>query len=283
VFNSLKNLADQVIIVTGASDGSGKAISLLLGPEHAKVVLVARRKGVLEEVATRILKSGGQALVVPTDLRNAKDIANVMKLTLETFGRVDALINVAGMGYYDWIEETTPEEIAEQYEVNIIAMAQMIAQVVPTMKAQRSGHIINFASYASLVAIPPLTIYSSTKYAVEGLNDAIRHELAPWNIWVSRIHPSAVDTSFNAKAARHQGINYPYDTLTGVTKERVARAVIACLKHPRRVVYVARFQPLLDLTVVISRHMPWLMGLIMRFRVKQMWKDDTKHDLQVHP
>jgi short-subunit dehydrogenase len=281
VFIPQKNLADKVIIVTGASDGNGKAISLLLGSEHSTVVLVARRKHILEEVAVSIRKSGGQALVVETDLRDSKQIANVVEQTLKTFGRIDALINVAGMGYYDWIEETTADEIAEQYEVNIIALAQMISCVVPTMKAQGSGHIINFASYASLVPIPPLTIYSSTKYAVEGLNDALRHELAPWNIRVSRVHPSAVNTSFNAKAARHQGIKYPFDKLTGVTKEQVAREVISCLKRPRRVVYIARLRPLLDLTVTINNHLPWVMSIIMGIRVKQMWKDDTKHDPQV--
>ncbi|MEP7167278.1 MAG: SDR family NAD(P)-dependent oxidoreductase [Candidatus Woesebacteria bacterium] len=275
-------LANKVAIVTGASDGSGKEIALLLGKEGANVVLVARRETILEEVATQIRKSGGQALVVKTDLKEAKQIANVVGKTLETFGRIDILVNVAGMGYYDWIEENTAEEIAEQYQVNIIAMAQLISQVVPTMKSQHSGHIINFASYASLVPIPPLTIYSSTKYAVEGLNDAIRHELAPWGIRVSRIHPSAVNTLFNAKASRHQGINYPYDTLTGVTKERVAHDVIECLKHPKRVVYIARLQPLLDLTVTINNHLPWLMKIIMGIRVKQMWRDDKKHDLQVH-
>ncbi len=281
VFVPQKKLAGKVIIVTGASDGNGKAISLLLGSELSKVVLVARRKHILEEVAADIRKSGGEALVVQTDLRDSKQIANVMKQTLKTFGRVDVLINVAGMGYYDWIEETTPEEMAEQYEVNVIAMAQMISQVVPTMKAQRDGHIINFASYASLVPIPPLTIYSSTKYAVEGLNDALRHELAPWNIEVSRVHPSAVNTTFNAKASRHDGIKYPFDKLTGVTKEQVAGAVIACIKRPRRAIYIARLRPLLDLTVLISRHLPWIMSIIMGIRVKQMWKDDTQHDPQV--
>lgn len=270
----------NVIILTGASDGIGRAIAERLGQEHATVVLAARQKQLLQDVAESIRASGGQALVVPTDLRKSHHVAQLVQKTVKTYGRVDVLINVAGMGYYDWIEENTSEEIAEQFTVNVVAMLDLIRHVVPVMKKQKSGHIINFASYASRIAAPPLTIYASTKYAVEGLSDALRRELAPWNIHVTRVHPSAVNTKFNQKASRHEGIIYPYDKLTGVTKEQVADRVVDGIYHPKRAIYVARFRFLVELGVMVNRFFPSLIDLVMKYRVPGMWRDDKQHDLQ---
>ena len=278
-----KDLSDKIIIVTGASDGIGREIAEELGTQrHATVVLAARRDFLLEEVAEKIRAAGGSALVAPTDLRVSAQIVNLVRRTMETYGRIDVLINVAGMGYYDWIEEQTADEILEQFQTNVIGMADLIRQVVPVMKKQHDGHIINFASYASRIAAPPLTFYSSTKYAVEGLTDGLRRELAPWNIRMTRVHPSAVDTKFNAKAARHGGIEYPYDKITGVTKEQVARKVIAAIGTHRRAVFVSRFRILSELGVTVNRYLPGIIDLAMRSRVPKMWEKHYVHDLQAH-
>lgn len=275
-----KNLSGKVAIVTGASDGMGREIAKLLGKEHMTVVLVARRKQRLEKVASEIIKSGSQALVITTDLRRGEDIKNVVHQTIEKYGQIDILINVAGMGYYDWIEETTFEEITEQYQVNVIAMAQLISEVVPVMKKQKSGHIINFSSYASRAAIPPLTIYASTKYAIEGLSDGLRRELAPWGIKVTRIHPSAVNTKFNSKAAGNDGLNFPYDKLTGVTKEKVAGEIIKVIKHPKMAVFISRNKFIIDFTTSLNHYFPAIVDLLMRIQVPKMWREQGKHDLQ---
>jgi short-subunit dehydrogenase len=274
-------LLNKIIIITGASDGMGRVIAEKLAIEHrATVILTARRKKILEEIAKKIQQNGGEALVVPADLCEPDEIKKIVQKTVQKYGRIDVLINVAGMGYYDWIEENTADDVRVQFMTNVVGMTELIRQVTPIMKKQRSGQIINFASYASQIAAPPLTIYSSTKYAIEGLSDALRRELAPWNIMVTRVHPSAVDTDFNKKAAGHSGIVYPYDKLTGVTKEKVATEVIKAIYHPRQAIYVARFRFLLDAAVFINRYFPGLIDLVMRVRVPKMWGEDTKHDLQ---
>ena len=278
-----KELSDKVIIVTGASDGMGREIAEELGTiHHATVIVAARREPLLQEVAATIRAGGGNALVVPTDLRVSAQIVNLVRRTMETYGRIDVLINVAGMGYYDWIEEQTADEILEQFQTNVIGMADLIRQVVPVMKKQHAGHIINFASYASRIAAPPLTFYSSTKYAIEGLTDGLRRELAPWNIRMTRVHPSAVNTRFNAKAAQHGGIDYPYDKITGVTKEQVARKVIAAIGTHRRAVFVSKLRILSELGVTVNRYLPGIIDLAMKTRVPKMWSEDTRHDLQAH-
>jgi short-subunit dehydrogenase len=273
------NLSHKVVILTGASDGMGREIAYLLGDEQSTVVLAARRKERLEDVARIIREKGGTALVVPTDLRDQAQIENLVKTTFDTYGRIDILLNVAGMGYYDFIEENTAEEVREQFDVNVIAMIELMRQVTPIMKAQRSGHIVNFSSYASRIAAPPLTLYASTKYAIEGATDALRRELSPWNINVTRVHPSAVDTMFNAKAERHGGIHYPYDKLTGVTKEYVAKRIIKVLKRPRIAVYTAKRRPIIEAGVLINRHLPFLIDWAMKSRVRKMWRKHSEHDL----
>src|SRR5574341_1015870 len=274
-----KDLHGKVVILTGASDGIGREIAYDLGEQGAKVVLAARRVERLEEAAQRVRASGGEALVVPTDLRDASQITRLVRTTMDAYGRIDILLNVAGMGYYDWIEEMTRDELQEQWDTNVVAMADLTRHVIPIMKAQRDGHIVNFASYASRIAAPPLTMYAATKYAIEGLSDGLRRELAPWNIHVTRVHPSAVDTLFNTKAEQHGGIHYPYDTITGVTKEKVAEKIIGVLKRPRRALYIARRRPIIELGVLINRRLPGLIDFVMKSRVKKMWREHQDHDL----
>jgi short-subunit dehydrogenase len=181
-----RDLTGKVIIVTGASDGIGRELALQLGKRGALVVLSARREYLLEEVAMQIRAGGVEALVVPADLCDTNQIACLVARTVQEFGRIDALLNVAGMGWYDWIEEITSAELQQQFQTNVIGLAELVRQVAPIMKQQRSGHIVNFSSYASQIAVPPMTIYASTKYAIEGLSDALRRELAPWDIQVTR-------------------------------------------------------------------------------------------------
>ncbi|HZY43711.1 MAG TPA: SDR family NAD(P)-dependent oxidoreductase [Anaerolineae bacterium] len=282
------NVAGKVIIVTGASDGIGRELALQLGARGAIVVLTARREHVLEEVATRIRAAGGQGLVVPADLCDANLIAHLVERTVQEFGRIDVLINVAGMGFYDWIEEMSSDELQRQYQTNVIGLADLIRQVVPIMKQQRSGHIINFSSYASRIAVPPLTIYASTKYAIEGLSDALRRELAPWGIRVTRVHPWAVDTKFNEKAARHSGIIFPDErgapvvAITEVTRETVAKRVIAAIERPRRAVYVSKWRIVIEMVMLINHFLPGVVDLAVRSSVKRIWRTHDEHDLQAH-
>ena len=275
----MTNLAGKVIIVTGASSGIGREIAERLRFKKATIILVARRKKLLDECAKIITDSNCIAKVIPTDLRNPKQIANLVSQTYKEFGQIDVLINVAALSYYDWLEEQTYTELKEQMDTNVLGTMELIRQVIPVMKQQRFGHIINFASYASQISTPPLTTYSATKYAIEGLTDGLRRELSPWNIKVSRVHPSAVKTGFNKKAERHQGIHYPYDSLTGVTKEVVAKRVINLIYHPKKAIYVAKWRFAVDFVVFINRYFPALIDLVFKFRTKSLWRLG-KHDLQ---
>lgn len=259
-YNPRRAIAGKIVILTGASSGIGEAAARAFSMAGAKVVLAARRQARLERLAGEIRAAGGEALPVPTDLTEINQVQDLVQATLSTYGRIDVLANIAGWGRYDWFEELSPENLRRQYEVNLLALAELTRQVLPVMKVQRSGHILNMSSYASKVAVPPLTVYASTKYAVEGLTDGLRRELIPWGIYVTRIHPSGVKgTEFNQKARQDGGIEYRSFPIGKVTREKVAGELVRLVERPQRALFLSR---LYDVPVVLNKLFPGLVDLL---------------------
>jgi NADP-dependent 3-hydroxy acid dehydrogenase YdfG len=252
-------IAGKVALVTGASSGIGRSTAVAFAQAGAGVILAARRAQRLQDLADKITARGGVALPVPTDLTDHKQITRLVQTTLEAFGRIDILANIAGWGRYDWFEELSADDLRQQYAVNVLGLAELTRQVLPTLMAQRSGHILNMSSYASQIAVPPLTVYASTKYAVEGLSDALRRELRPWGIHVTRIHPSGVKgTEFNQRAAQSGGIRFRSAPIGKVTRQQVARALVHLVEHPRRSLFMSR---LYDFPVLLNLLLPGLVDL----------------------
>lgn len=259
-------IAGKVVIVTGASSGIGESTAWEFGKCKATTVVTARRAGRLKQLAERIYDAGGVALPVPADLTDPEQIANLVRETRSTFGRIDVLVNIAGWGHYDWFEEQTHETLRKQYEVNVLGMGELIRQVLPVMKEQRSGIIINMSSYASKISVPPLTVYSSTKSAVEALSDGLRRELAPWGIRVIRVHPSAVTgTEFKEKAIADGGVNYSTTPIGRVSREAVARKIVDLVERPQRSLFIGRSY---DIPVIINAVFPGLVDLLSATFVK---------------
>jgi len=267
-------IAGKVAIVTGASSGIGEVTALEFALAGAKVVLAARRIERLEKLAETIRTAGGIALPVQTDLTVIDQIRNLVKTTLATFGRIDVLANIAGSGHYDWFEELSSENLRQHYEVNVIGLAELTREVLPTMKTQRSGYILNMCSYASRISVPPLTVYSSSKYAVEGLTDGLRRELIPWGIKVIRIHPSGVTgTEFKEKASREGGIRFKSLAVGRVSREKVARTVVRLVEHPRRSIFLGH---LYDVPVLLDSLFPWLVDWVTAAWVLNKQREETR-------
>ncbi len=244
----------KVVIVTGASSGIGESTALEFARAGAITVLAARRKNRLKQLERKIEEMGGTALAVPTDLTVLDQITNLVQTVLSTFGRIDVLANIAGWGFYDWFEELSAEELRRHYEVNVIGLAELSRQVIPTMKAQRSGFILNMSSYVSRISVPPLTVYASTKYAVEGLTDGLRRALLPWGITVIRIHPSSVSgTEFNKNVSRKDGVEYRAVPIGRISRERLARHIVALIEKPRRALFISRIY---EVPVLLNRLFP---------------------------
>jgi NADP-dependent 3-hydroxy acid dehydrogenase YdfG len=262
----------KVAIVTGASSGIGEAIAREFARAGAATVLAARRIERLERLANEIRDVGGSALPVRTDLTDFSQITNLVQTTLSAFGRIDIVANIAGWGLYDWFEEISADELRRHYDVNVIGMAELTRQVIPTMKAQRSGFLLNMSSYVSRLSVPPMTVYASTKYAIEGLSDGLRRELLPWGIRVIRIHPSSVSgTEFNRRVVRPGTVDYKSVPIGRVSRERLARHIVGLIERPRRALFISRVY---DVPVLLNKLFPEIVDWVSETWVRRKRKDE---------
>ena len=220
-------IKDSVIIVTGASSGIGLAIAKLLGNKGAKVVLAARSAQKLQEVEAMIPNSYS----VVTDMRKPEDIQNLIEKTQAKYGRIDALINNAGQGLMAGIESIDLKEYREVMELNVFSVLGAMQLVIPIMRAQGSGTILNVSSMVSKNYYPRLAAYASTKYALNALSLTARSELEGLGIVVSVFHPKMTATDFGKNA---HGTTYDSSAgqpgMTVDTADQVAEAMLAQLE-----------------------------------------------------
>lgn len=223
-----------VILVTGASSGIGAATARLFARKDYRVVLAARRLERLQEIEEEIEAEGGEALSVDTDLNQLDQIQGLVERTLSQYGQIDVLFNNAGFGRTKWLEELDPvKDIELQIQVNLNGVIQMTRAVLPHMLERRSGHIINMASMAGLIATPTYSIYAATKHGVRGFTEALRREVGIWDIHVSAIYPGGVKTEFekHTEAKRKTGITTP--VALQLSAEDVAATVYKVSQRPR--------------------------------------------------
>lgn len=188
----MTNLKDKVIIITGATQGIGLATAKLLGSLGAQVALIARSKKDLENTAKEIPGS----FPISTDMRDPIEIKNMILAVLEKFGRIDILINNAAQGLNASIETINIDDYRKIFELNVIGSLVAMQEVIPVMRRQKEGQIVNISSVASKEAIPYMAAYASTKYALNCLSLTARGELEKDTISVTLVHPDLTDTNF---------------------------------------------------------------------------------------
>jgi short-subunit dehydrogenase len=192
----MRNLAGQVVIITGASAGIGEETARRLARGGAKVVISARRPDRLEALAQAIDPSGASVLAVAGDVTNAADREKLVAATRRKFGRIDALVNNAGYGTRGPVELVPVDLIRKNYETNIFSLIALTQLVLPEMRERGSGCIVNIGSVAGKIARPLSSIYDSTKHALEALTDGLRGELKPFGVGVTLIRPGFILTEF---------------------------------------------------------------------------------------
>ncbi len=227
------NLQDRVAIITGASSGIGAATARRLASAGLRVVLAARRIDRLMAVRDSIVTKGGFALAVETDVTQRDSIDRLVDRVMSEYGQIDVLINNAGFGCVGWLEELDPESIRKQFAVNVLGTIEATQAVLPIMLQQRRGHIINVASLASKIATPTYSIYSSTKFAIDGFSQALRREVRAWGIHVSILYPSTVETEFAGVADIRRKTQVHMPRRCVLSADDVARKILSLLKWPR--------------------------------------------------
>jgi NADP-dependent 3-hydroxy acid dehydrogenase YdfG len=189
-----KNIEGQVIVITGASSGLGESTARLLSSEGASVVLGARRADRLESLAGELIASGGKALAVATDVTSFDQVKRLVDAAVHKFGRVDVMLNNAGLMPHSPLERLKLEDWERMIDVNIKGVLYGIAAALPYMKEQKSGHFINVSSVAGHKVRAGGVVYAATKHAVRVISEGLRMEVKPYNIRTTVISPGALDT-----------------------------------------------------------------------------------------
>ena len=187
-------IENKVVVITGASSGLGAATARLLAAQGARVVLGARRGERLQAVADELTGNGGKALAIPTDVTNYDQVKKLVDAAVQTYGRIDVMINNAGLMPQSPLERLKIDDWNQMIDVNIKGVLYGSAAALPHMKAQQSGHIINVSSVAGHKVHPNAAVYAATKHAVRVISEGLRQEVKPYTIRTTVISPGAVDT-----------------------------------------------------------------------------------------
>lgn len=237
---------NKVWLITGCSTGFGRELAIEVLKSGYKAVVTARNPDTIKDIVSNYPDT---AIAVKLDVTDEEQITFAVKQTLEKFGQIDVLVNNAGIGYFGAIEESEEAEIRRMFEINFFGLANMTKAVLPVMRKQRSGHIVNVASIGGLVGFPAVGFYNATKFAVDGFSESLSKETAPLGIKVTVVAPSGFRTDWAGRSANQSPIVIEdYAGTAGANKnnirgysgkqpgdpERAAKAIVKAVEaaHP---------------------------------------------------
>jgi NADP-dependent 3-hydroxy acid dehydrogenase YdfG len=226
----------KVVVITGASSGIGRATAKLLAERGAFVVLGARNEGALAAIVREMAVAGGKAAFKATDVRRRSDLEALVALAIERAGRLDVIVNNAGIGPISRFDALRVEDWDAMIDVNLRGTLYGIAAALPVFMRQESGHIVNVISTAGIKIVPTMGVYAATKNAVRTATEALRQEAGP-NLRVTEVSPGMIATNFGdsitdpaAKAAIAQRLGD-----IAISPDAIARGILYALEQPPEV------------------------------------------------
>ena len=231
-------LKNKVAIITGASSGIGYATALTLSKAGIRVAVGARRTERLQELEKQIIKNNGEILVQKTDVTRKSDCDSLVNTIVEKWGKVDILINNAGLMPLSYFKNGKVEEWEQMIDVNIKGVLYCTSAVVPYMLEKKSGHIINISSVAGRIVFAGGSVYCATKHAIAALSEGLRKELSPtYNIRVTCIEPGAVETELLESITDESMTGFIQATkkMETLRSDDIANAILYAVQAPEHV------------------------------------------------
>jgi NADP-dependent 3-hydroxy acid dehydrogenase YdfG len=233
--NFMSGIKEKVVVITGASSGIGEATALLLAERGAKVVLGARRSERLEALAARIANVGGEAAYARTDVRLRDDLSNLARLACERYGKLDVLINNAGVGPISPLDDLRVDDWDEMIDVNIKGVLYGIAAALPVFRQQGFGHFVNIASTAGYRIVPNQSVYAGTKFAVRAISEGLRQE-AGAKLRVTIVSPGATESNFTDSVQNSQvRAQLAAYVAFAMPPDAIARAIAFAIEQPANI------------------------------------------------
>ena len=233
----IENIKNKIVVITGASSGLGAATAKRLSAEGATVVLGARRADRLESLVADLKAAGGEAIAVTTDVTKADEVKRLVDTAVERYGRIDVLLNNAGLMPLAPFESLKVDEWEQMIDVNIKGVLYGIAAALPHMSRQKSGHVINVSSVYGHIVVPGAGVYCATKHAVRAISEGFRQEVKPYNIRTTVISPGATQTELldhiSDKTIGDQARKFVGEV--GVPADTFARMVSFAISQPEDV------------------------------------------------
>jgi NADP-dependent 3-hydroxy acid dehydrogenase YdfG len=232
----MRKLNGKIALVTGASSGIGMATALALAAQGAVVAIAARRRQRLDDLAKRIHDTGGEVLVIEADITDEEQATAMVSRVLESYGRLDMLFNVAGVGVAAPFQNTTTSEYRAMVDINILGLLYTINAALPVMKRQGSGHVVIVSSGTGRY-IHPSIVYSGTKHAASAMAESLRREIGKDGIRVTVIEPGAVKTEFTANMRDdvRLAVEQRLGDMEQLESEDIAAAMLYAVSQPPRV------------------------------------------------
>jgi short-subunit dehydrogenase len=265
-----RDLHGARVLVTGASQGIGKALAEAAARRGAKVIAAARSVELLNELAAAVAKDGHTLVVIQADITKPADRQKMVDAAERNFGGLDVLINNAGIGATGHFADAGPEVLRTIMETNFFGTTELTRAFLPVLQAGTKPAIVNISSILGKRALPGRSLYSASKFAIEGWSQAIRAELSKDSIDVLVINPGLTQTNFS-KNMLEQKAKVQLDHLRGMTSEQVAEATLRAIEKGKNNLNLTFGGRML---VLVARFTPWLIDMIARKKVRQLFADE---------
>jgi short-subunit dehydrogenase len=265
-----RTLSGARILITGASQGIGRALALSAAACGARVLAVARSAELLDELAEQVRADGGEMETLSADITHSEDRQRMLDVAGRSFGGLDVLVNNAGVGATGHLVDAAPERLRQIMEVNFFALAETTRVFLPLLRQGNRPAIVNVSSVAGKRALPARSEYSASKFAVQGLSEALRAELAKDGIDVLIVNPGLTQTNFSRNMLERKA-KMPVDHMRGMTPEQVALATWRALQRGKNEVTLT-FQG--RLIVLVSRFFPRLADRLIAAKVRALYQPE---------